>query len=343
VDQKANRKSLLHAVRSAWHALKVAWNAEELRFFSLAWRYGPGLLLLALTCTVCVGSTERALGELFVFKGEPPWMLLVFAVQVIAAVVLAFLIGVRSSVVPVSDTFIAPRHQQLLKSPKARYWLWGALVVLLLAPWAFDGGEFPRVPEQTLEEIADGAELYASAKKGNPAAADQLGNYLLDKHQDRAALKLFRLAAKEGSADGQYDLATLRLYGRGGLKADETEATEWYAQAIRLRNPPAPTVAESVPAVRRDAQLRLTVRDPGPTKSTSCGDCSLRYPVWSGSGHDRHFHYAETRLMAIREDGFEVLLTKAEEQMVKKATVFFPFGKITQTKALGWEVTGEFK
>jgi len=321
VDQNAHRQSLHYAAR----------------------RYGPGLLLLALTGAVCVVSTERALGEFFVFKGEPPWMLLVFALQVIAAVVVAYLLGVRSSLVPVSDTFIAPRHQRMLKNPWARIWLWGALAILLIAPWAIDGGEFPRVSEQTLEEVADGPELYAAAKAGNPAAADQLGNYLLNQHQDRAALKLFRLAAKEGSVDGQYDLATLRLYGRGGLKPDEAEAAQWYAQAIRPRNPPPPTVAENVPPARRDAHLCLTVRDPGPTHSTSRRDCSLRSPEADSYGYDLHLHYEETRLIAIREDGFEILFTRAEEQRVKKTTVFFPFGKITQTKALGWEVTGEFK
>jgi hypothetical protein len=102
---------------------------------------------------------------------------------------------------------------------------------------------------------------------------------------------------------------------------------------------PIVKVSPNLPASLRDAVLLLSVRDPA--HGSTFGDRSLESPVGSGSGSDGHFD--EERLIAIRADGFEVLLTQGQDHIAQTAGVFFPFGKTTELSVLGCKVAGKFK
>ncbi|HEY3898825.1 MAG TPA: hypothetical protein VGM54_09445 [Chthoniobacter sp.] len=312
---------------------------SEMQSFSTARLITVVILLLALPVVVFYESANFALS--FLFTARPTWVVVLFASEVTLACGFLLLFSLRAFAHRFSPDFV-PRHIRFwLATLNARNWLFATLVFLLIAPCAFVEGEIPQVSGEILKGIPDGTNLYASAKAGSPSAADQLGLNLLQEHQDRPAAKLFQMAAKRGLADAKYHLAFMYLASRGGLTGGESKATQWYAEAIRPPAPPPPTVGESVPTTRRDSVLRLIIHDVEKGYTIS-GKSSLQSPGGSSYGHDSHFHYERFRLIAIREDGFEITLWRAEERAVRQANVFFRFGEITKANAIGWEVSGKF-
>ena len=138
-----------------------------------------------------------------------------------------------------------------------------------------------------------------------------------------------------------------KQYNRPWLYGDGKYSTVWYDLRGVVWFPhdngsterPLVNVAHDAPEAARHAVLNLRVRTPN--HGTSGGTRALDDPVGSGSGSDGHFE--EERLIAIKADGFEVLLTQGQDKTVQTATVFFPFGKSTEEKVLGCEVSGKYK
>lgn len=73
------------------------------------------------------------------------------------------------------------------------------------------------------------------AEKGDGPALVRLGlmhaNGLGISRDDAAAVRLFRLAAERGHAEGELMLGSMYAAGEGGLKRDHQEAGRWFARA----------------------------------------------------------------------------------------------------------------
>ena len=107
---------------------------------------------------------------------------------------------------------------------------------------------------------------------------------------------------------------------------------------------PVVRVSKDVPASLRQSVLKVTTVMP--EQGTSYGSRSLASPVGSGSssdnGQNRRFH--EMRLLAIDSTGFRMRLTIGkQDQPTQRATIFFPFGKVTETTVLNCKVVGRFE
>merc|ERR1719188_789198 len=117
-----------------------------------------------------------------------------------------------------------------------------------------------------------------AAHQGDPQAISNLGHLLINGmgvvRDEAKAVRLFRHAAKMGSAEGMLNYGLALLRGSGGVKVDYQEALEWaqksaavghtmaqqqlptFFNAARNPNPPA----KSLPATREEVN-RLGVRE----------------------------------------------------------------------------------
>ncbi|WP_295454875.1 serine/threonine-protein kinase [uncultured Thiodictyon sp.] len=75
--------------------------------------------------------------------------------------------------------------------------------------------------------------LQKAAERGNVDAQNALGKY--DTKDGREAAHWYRMAAEQGDAHGQTDLARLYLSGKG-LERDDREAVKWYLKAAEQGN-----------------------------------------------------------------------------------------------------------
>jgi len=85
-------------------------------------------------------------------------------------------------------------------------------------------GGFEKDPSQAERYLA------ASSKAGYKEAHFQLGKLLLELEKNEEAFEFIKLAAEEGSADGQLELGILLAYGHGCVR-DEAKARRWLNRA----------------------------------------------------------------------------------------------------------------
>jgi hypothetical protein len=76
------------------------------------------------------------------------------------------------------------------------------------------------------------------------------------------------------------------------------------------------------------------------TVTTISGSLSRKRPVMPG-GHSNG-RYDEERLIAIRADGFMIQFTKRAGREMRTNYVLFPYGRTTETNAVGWDIVGSY-
>ena len=106
-------------------------------------------------------------------------------------------------------------------------------------------------------------------------------------------------------------------------------------------------ISPKVSSLRRNAVLSIIVREPSnyskanPVRFSIGTICSVDSPDVTWSGLDGSSW--ERRLVAVREDGFEVRFTKILGLDIQTNNVLFHYGKTTETNALGINVVGKYK
>jgi hypothetical protein len=107
-------------------------------------------------------------------------------------------------------------------------------------------------------------------------------------------------------------------------------------------------LAPDLPASAKNAVLYLQLVASADALATNwiqtiagiSGSLSQRMPVIP-SDHSNGC-YAEERLIAIQADGFVIRFTDRVGGEIRTNFVLFPFGQITETNTLGWNIIGDY-
>ncbi len=104
-------------------------------------------------------------------------------------------------------------------------------------------------------------------------------------------------------------------------------------------------VSSGLPAAITNALLIVRMSKPNDASPTNykeliSGTRSLQSPMGSSSSGQ---NYQEERLVAIKPEGFVLLFTDREGEIVHTNLVVFPYGQTTETNALGWKIVGQYK
>lgn len=88
------------------------------------------------------------------------------------------------------------------------------------------------VPNKTLLSSTQVSQLRSLAKKGSADAQTKLGSYFEKRQLYPEAIHYYTMAANQGAAQAQFNLAQIYEEGRG-TKSDMAYALSWYEEAAR--------------------------------------------------------------------------------------------------------------
>jgi hypothetical protein len=119
-------------------------------------------------------------------------------------------------------------------------------------------------------------------------------------------------------------------------------------------------VDTNVPIQIQNALLHIHIYSPPPQEWEASGARSLKSPGGGGSSEDSATNiYTEgDELIAIKTNGFEIRFVESDYPILHTnnvrilqrekgyrhtSIVLFPYGKTTETNALGWKIVGKFQ